>query len=407
MDLFDLLTLLGGLSLFLFGMNVMGGALEKRAGGSLRTVLSRLTSSRPAGFALGLGVTAVIQSSSATTVMVVGFVNSGLMTLRQAVSVIMGANVGTTVTAWILSLTGIDGSSLILQLLKPSSFTPVLALVGVVFSMFCRAGAKRDTGLILLGFATLMFGMETMSNAVASLRAVPGFQQSLLKFSNPVLGVLAGLVLTAIIQSSSASVGILQALSATGQISFGSAVPILMGMDIGSCITALLSSIGANRSAKRAAVVHLYFNVIGTAFWLAVFYGANAIFRFPFIGDAVNQLSIAMINTAFKLGCAALLLPMSGLLEQLACLTVPDAKRPSEPTCLTSACSPRRRSPSIAAAPSRARWRPTQSAPCTALWSCSRTMTRARRRPSATRRTRSTGSRTCSALTSSTSAVMP
>ena len=334
MDFFDALTLIGGLCLFLFGMNLMGSALEKRAGGSLKAILTKLTSNRLIGFAMGLGVTAVIQSSSATTVMVVGFVNSGLMTLHQAVGVIMGANVGTTVTAWILSLTGIDGSGFLLQMLKPASFTPLLALVGIIFYMFSKSDTKKDTGVILLGFATLMFGMETMSAAVSGLRDVPEFQAILLKFSNPVLGVLAGMALTAIIQSSSASVGILQALSATGQITFGSAIPILMGMDIGTCVTALLSSIGANRNARRAAFVHLYFNVIGTVFWLSVFYGLNAVVHFSFINDTVDQLSIAIVNTAFKLGSTALLLPMSGLLERLACLTVPDARETETPNVL-------------------------------------------------------------------------
>ena len=334
MDFFDALTLIGGLCLFLFGMNLMGSALEKRAGGSLKAILTKLTSNKLVGFAMGLGVTAVIQSSSATTVMVVGFVNSGLMTLHQAVGVIMGANVGTTVTAWILSLTGINGSGFLLQMLKPASFTPLLALLGIIFYMFCKSDTKKDTGVILLGFATLMFGMDTMSAAVSGLRDVPEFQAILLKFSNPVLGVLAGLVLTSIIQSSSASVGILQALSATGQITFGSAIPILMGMDIGTCVTALLSSIGANRNARRAAFVHLYFNIIGTVFYLSVFYGLNAVIHFAFIHDTVDQLSIAIVNTAFKLGSTALLLPMSGLLERLACLTVPDARTTEEPNVL-------------------------------------------------------------------------
>ncbi len=326
MDFFDILTLIGGLCLFLFGMNLMGTGLEKRAGSSLRTILSKLTSNRFVGFLMGLGVTAVIQSSSATTVMVVGFVNSGLMTLHQSVGVICGANVGTTITAWLISMTAIEGSNFILTMLKPSSFTPILALIGIIFYMFCKSDKKKDTGLILLGFATLMFGMETMSDAVAGLRNVPEFQQILLMFSNPVLGVLAGLVLTMIIQSSSAAVGILQALSATGAVTFGSAFPIIMGMGIGTCVTAMLSSIGATRNARRAAFVHLYFNIIGTAAWLIVFYGANAIFHFSFIDMPVDQFYIAIINTVFKLGCTVLLLPMGGVLEKLACLTVRDAK---------------------------------------------------------------------------------
>ncbi len=335
MDLFDGLTLIGGLCLFLFGMNLMGVALEKRAGGSLKMILSRLTSNKLAGFAMGLAVTSIIQSSSATTVMVVGFVNSGLMTLHQAVGVIMGANVGTTVTAWILSLTGINGTNLVLRLLQPSSFTPILALIGIIFYMFCHSDKKKDTGVILLGFATLMFGMETMSDAVSGLRDVPAFQNILLMFSNPILGVLAGMVLTGIIQSSSASIGILQALSATGAVTFGSAIPILMGMDIGTCVTAMLSSIGANREAKRAAVIHLYFNIIGVVTFLSLFYIINAIVGgFSFLNDSINQVNIAIINTSFKLGCTVLMLPVSDWLVKLACLTVPDAKAPEQANLL-------------------------------------------------------------------------
>ena len=271
MTFFDFLTLIGGLSLFLFGMNLMGDALEKRAGNGLKNLLGKLTGSKAAGFLTGVGVTAVIQSSSATTVMVVGFVNSGLMALRQAIYVIMGANVGTTVTAWILSLTGIQSDSFFMQLLKPTSFTPILAPGGVVLYMMGKNGKKKDTGLILLGFATLMFGMDTMSGAVAGLKDMESFRELLLVFTNPILGVLAGAVLTAIIQSSSASVGILQAVSSTGQITFGAAIPIIMGQNIGTCVTAMLSSIGTNRNARRAAVVHLSFNIIGTVVWLTVF----------------------------------------------------------------------------------------------------------------------------------------
>ena len=240
MDIFDVLTLIGGLSLFLFGMSLMGQALERRAGGQLRSLLEKLTTGKLAGLLTGLGVTAVIQSSSATTVMVVGFVNSGLMTLKQAINIIMGANVGTTVTAWILSLAGIDSGNLFIQLLKPSSFTPVLSLIGIVFYMFCKDAKRKDTGMILLGFATLMFGMETMSGAVSGLRDIPAFQQLFVMFKNPVLGVLAGAALTAVIQSSSASVGILQALAVTGQVSYGAAIPIIMGQNIGTCVTAML-----------------------------------------------------------------------------------------------------------------------------------------------------------------------
>ena len=330
MDLFDVLTLLGGLSLFLFGMNLMGASLEKRAGSSLKILLGKLTSRKILGFLTGMGVTAVIQSSSATTVMVVGFVNSGLLTLRQAISVIMGANVGTTVTAWILSLTGLDGDNFFVMLLKPTSFTPILAHIGVVLTMMAKSDKKKDVGMILLGFAVLMFGMDTMSGAVAGLEEVPEFRNILLMFSNPVLGVLAGAGLTAIIQSSSASVGILQALSATGQVTYGAAIPIIMGQNIGTCVTAMISSVGANKNAKRAAVVHLLFNIVGTAVWLAVFYGINAVVQFSFVSHSIDQLGIAVVHTAFNILCTALLFPFSGLLEKMACRLVPDTKAPEK-----------------------------------------------------------------------------
>ena len=330
MDLFDVLTLLGGLSLFLFGMNLMGASLEKRAGSSLKILLGKLTSRKILGFLTGMGVTAVIQSSSATTVMVVGFVNSGLLTLRQAISVIMGANVGTTVTAWILSLTGLDGDNFFVMLLKPTSFTPILALIGVVLTMMAKSDKKKDVGMILLGFAVLMFGMDTMSGAVAGLEEVPEFRNILLMFSNPVLGVLAGAGLTAIIQSSSASVGILQALSATGQVTYGAAIPIIMGQNIGTCVTAMISSVGANKNAKRAAVVHLLFNIVGTAVWLAVFYGINAVVQFSFVSHSIDQLGIAVVHTAFNILCTALLFPFSGLLEKMACRLVHDTKAPEK-----------------------------------------------------------------------------
>ncbi len=331
-DIFDLLSLAGGLSLFLFGMSVMGQALERRAGGGLRSLLGRLTTGKLAGLLTGLAVTAVIQSSSAATVMVVGFVNSGLMTLGQAVNVIMGANIGTTVTAWILSLAGIDGGSLFIQLLKPSSFTPVLALVGVIFYMFCRSDRKKDTGVILLGFATLMFGMVTMSGAVAGLGDEPGFRQAFLLFKNPVLGVLAGAALTAVIQSSSASVGILQALAVTGQVSYGAAIPIIMGQNIGTCVTALLSAVGTNRNAKRAALVHLCFNVIGTAVWLSAFCLARVAFSPALLDESASLLGIAVAHSIFNVLCTGLLLPMSGYLERLVCRLVPDAKGPETPS---------------------------------------------------------------------------
>ena len=295
MDIFHVLTMLGGLCLFLFGMNFMGQSLERRAGGKLRTLLDKMTGSVGAGFLTGLGITAIIQSSSATTVMVVGFVNSGLMNLRQAINVIMGANVGTTVTAWLLSLAGIDGGSTWVQLLKPTSFTPVLALIGIIFYMFCKDSRKKDTGAILLGFATLMFGMDTMSGAVAGLKDVPGFAELFLAFTNPLLGVLVGAVLTAIIQSSSASVGILQALASTGQVSYAAAVPIIMGQNIGTCVTALISCVGTNKNAKRAAVVHLMFNVIGVAVLLTVFDSHTAGLGWRYICDFGWMMAIAAL----------------------------------------------------------------------------------------------------------------
>ena len=328
MDIFDVLTLIGGLSLFLFGMSLMGQALERRAGGQLRSLLEKLTTGKLAGLLTGLGVTAVIQSSSATTVMVVGFVNSGLMTLKQAINIIMGANVGTTVTAWILSLAGIDSGNLFIQLLKPSSFTPVLSLIGIVFYMFCKDAKRKDTGMILLGFATLMFGMETMSGAVSGLRDIPAFQQLFVMFKNPVLGVLAGAALTAVIQSSSASVGILQALAVTGQVSYGAAIPIIMGQNIGTCVTAMLSSVGANRNAKRAAMVHLSFNVIGTAVWLTAFCLLRAALRPTLLDEPASLVGIAMAHSVFNILCTTLMLPLSGFLERLVKVLVPDTRKP-------------------------------------------------------------------------------
>ena len=332
MDLFDVLNLIGGLCLFLFGMNVMGQALERRAGNRLRDLLGKLTTNKLAGLLTGLGVTAIIQSSSATTVMVVGFVNSGLMTLKQAINVIMGANIGTTVTAWILSLAGIDSGNLFVSLLKPSSFTPVLALIGIVFYMFSKNSRRQDTGLILLGFATLMFGMESMSDAVSGLREVPQFRQMMIAFQNPELGVLAGAVLTAIIQSSSASVGILQALASTGQVSLGAAIPIIMGQNIGTCVTAMLSSVGTNKNARRAALVHLSFNVIGTVVWLVVFCLVRALFRPVLLDASASLFSIAVVHSAFNVLCTLLLLPMTGLLERLAHRLVPDGRTPDTVT---------------------------------------------------------------------------
>ena len=324
MSIFNVLNLVGGLALFLFGMNFMGDALEKRAGGTLQTVLSRITSNKWKGLLLGVAVTAVIQSSSATTVMVVGFVNSGIMVLRQAINVIMGANIGTTVTSWILSLTGIESDNIFVSLLKPSSFTPVLALIGIILFMFLKSNKSKDIGQILLGFAVLMFGMEAMSDAVAPLKDVPEFQNILLMFSNPVLGVIAGAVLTAIIQSSSASVGILQALSSTGQITFGSAIPIIMGQNIGTCVTALISSIGANKGAKRSAVVHLCFNIGGTIIWLSVFELLNLFVNFDFLNDQIGAMGIAVVHTIFNVLCTLTFLPLTKQLEKLACLIVRD-----------------------------------------------------------------------------------
>ena len=324
MSIFDVLTMIGGLCLFLFGMDLMGQALERRAGGRLRTLLDKMTGRVMTGFLTGMGITAVIQSSSATTVMVVGFVNSGLMTLRQAINVIMGANVGTTVTAWLLSLAGISSGNVWIDLLKPTSFTPVLALVGIILYMSCKSGKRKDTGVILLGFATLMFGMDTMSGAVAGLKDVPAFAQLFVAFKNPVLGVLAGAVLTGIIQSSSASVGILQALAVTGQVSYAAAIPIIMGQNIGTCVTALLSSVGTNKNAKRAAVVHLMFNVIGVVVLLAVFCIVRAVFAPALLQAPATMYGIAVAHSCFNVICTALLLPCGGLLEKLAVRLVPD-----------------------------------------------------------------------------------
>ena len=326
MDIFDFLSLVGGLCLFLFGMNVMGQALERRAGGTLRTLLGKLTTSKAKGFLTGLGVTGVIQSSSATTVMVVGFVNSGLMNLKQAINVIMGANVGTTVTAWLLSLSGIESDNLFVQLFKPTSFTPILALIGIIFYMFCKSSKKKDTGTILLGFAVLMFGMDTMSAAVSGLSEVESFRNMFIAFENPLFGVLAGALLTAIIQSSSASVGILQALAVTGQVSYGAAIPIIMGQNIGTCITAILSSVGTNKNAKRAAVVHLAFNVIGTIVWLTVFWIIKALLAPQLLNESASLVGIAIAHSTFNILCTALLLPLSGMLEKVAYRIVPESK---------------------------------------------------------------------------------
>ena len=327
MNIFDVLSLIGGLALFLFGMNIMGDALEKRAGNQLKNILEKLTSNRFKGFLLGAGVTAIIQSSSATTVMVVGFVNSGIMSLKQAIGIIMGANVGTTITSWILSLTGIESSNIWVSLLKPTSFTPILAMIGLIMIMSKKNSKRADTGMILLGFAVLMFGMEQMSGSVSGLRDVPEFRNILVMFSNPVLGVLAGAFLTAVIQSSSASVGILQALASTGAVTYGSAIPIIMGQNIGTCVTAIISSFGANKNAKRTAVVHLSFNIIGTAVWLAVFCLLNSIIQFPFISDSANQLGIAIVHTTFNILCTLLLFPFANQLEKSCMYHYKDAEK--------------------------------------------------------------------------------
>ena len=326
MDIFNLLSLLGGLCLFLFGMNVMGQSLERRAGNKLRTLLEKMTGSVMTGFLTGLGFTAVIQSSSATTVMVVGFVNSGIMTLRQGINVIMGANVGTTITSWLLSLGGISSDNVFVRLLKPTSFTPVLALIGIIFIMFCKDSRKKDVGTILLGFATLMFGMDAMSSSVSVLKDIPEFTNLFIMFENPILGLLAGFVLTAIIQSSSASVGILQALAATGAVTYGAAIPIIMGQNIGTCATAMISSVGANKNAKCAAVVHLMFNVIGATIQLVLLCIIKAAFAPALLGEAATMYGIAVVHTIFNVLCTAMLIPFGGQLEKLAVRLVPGDK---------------------------------------------------------------------------------
>ena len=326
MDFFSILTMLGGLAIFLYGMNAMGDGLAKVSGGKLERILEKLTSSPIKAVLLGCGVTAVIQSSSATTVMVVGFVNSGIMKLEQAVGVIMGANIGTTVTSWMLSLTGIESDNFFMQLLKPTSFSPILALIGVILIMFVKSEKKHDIGAIMLGFAILMFGMEMMSGAVEPLADVPEFTNILTMFSNPILGLIAGTVLTAVIQSSSASVGILQALCATGSVSFATALPIIMGQNIGTCVTAMISSIGAKKNAKRAALVHLYFNIIGTLVFMIAFYSINAVVHFSFLGHSANAAGIAVIHSVFNIVATVLLLPFRKGLVKLACLTMPDSE---------------------------------------------------------------------------------
>ncbi len=324
MSIFNILSLIGGLSLFLFGMNYMGSSLERLGGGKFESVLEKMTNSRIKGLLLGAGVTAVIQSSSAVTVMAVGFVNSKIMTLSQVIGIIMGANIGTTITSWLLSLTGIESSNIFISLLKPSSFTPVLALAGIILLLFCKREKKKNIGSILLGFSVLMFGMEAMSSAVAPLRDIPSFTNLLIKFSNPILGVLAGMVLTAIIQSSSASVGILQALTSTGAITVSAAFPIILGQNIGTCITAIISSVGTSRNAKRTAAVHLAFNTVGVLAAMLLFYGVNFAVDLPFVNNTVNAADIAVIHTVFNVFATAILFPFGNLLEKFACAVIKD-----------------------------------------------------------------------------------
>lgn len=331
MDIFDVLSLLGGLAMFLYGMNVMGDGLAKTAGSKLEQILEKLTSTPIRGVLLGACVTAVIQSSSATTVMVVGFVNSGIMKLSQAVGIIMGANVGTTITSWILSLSGIEGDAIWIKLLKPSSFSPILAVLGIAFLMFAKSDRKKDIGTILLGFTVLMYGMDMMSGSVSGLRDVPEFTNILTMFSNPLLGMVAGAVLTAVIQSSSASVGILQALCVTGAVPYSAVIPIIMGQNIGTCITALLSGIGAKKNAKRAAVVHLYFNLLGTAIFMTGFYLLNGFLNFSFMEGSADAAGIAVVHSCFNIIATLCLLPLSGVLEKLAVLTIRDDKVTDQP----------------------------------------------------------------------------
>lgn len=330
MDIFILLSLIGGLALFLYGMEVLGDGLKKASGGKLEIILEKLTSNKLMAVLLGAGVTAVIQSSSATTVMVVGFVNSGIMKLSQAVGVILGANVGTTITAWFLSLTGVEGSNFFLQLLKPSSFSPVLAIVGVAILMTSKKEKQRDIATIMIGFAVLMFGMDTMSDAVKPLADIPEFTNLLLMFSNPILGMLVGLILTAIIQSSSASIGILQALCISGAVSYSTAIPIIMGQNVGTCVTALLSSTGAGKNAKRAALVHLYYNLIITSGFMILFYAVNAVVPFRFLQDPASALGVAVFHTTFNAIAVVVMFPFSSVLEKLAYLTIPQTKEELE-----------------------------------------------------------------------------
>ena len=330
MYLFKLITLFGGLALFLFGMDVMGKALERTAGGKLQTVLAKMSSNVFKGFLLGLGVTAVIQSSSATTVMVVGFVNSGIMTLKQAVGVIMGSNIGTTVTAWILSLSGLEGDSFLIQLFKPSTLAPLLGTAGIILYMFLGSGKHKNIGCILLGFLALMTGMDIMGDSMEFLENEPWFAQLMISFSNPFIGILFGAVLTAIIQSSSASVGILQGLCGTGVVTFGSAIPIILGQNIGTCVTAMMGAIGANRNARRTAMVHLLFNVVGVTIFVIVFYGLGLIIDWAFLNETCSAWNIAVIHTCFNVAATCVLMPLNGLLVKLAYVVIPHEYTPQQ-----------------------------------------------------------------------------
>ncbi len=328
--IFKIITLLGGLALFLFGMDIMGKALERQAGGKLQTILAKMSSNVFKGFLLGLGVTAVIQSSSATTVMVVGFVNSGIMTLKQAVGVIMGSNIGTTVTAWILSLSGLEGDSFLIKFFKPSTLAPLIAIVGIVLYMFTKSEKKKGIGTIMLGFMALMTGMDLMSSSMAFLKTESWFADLMISFTNPIVGIIFGAVLTAVIQSSSASVGILQGLCSTGVVTYGAAIPIILGQNIGTCITAIMGAIGANRNARRTAMVHLLFNVVGATMFAAAFYGIGLFIEWKFLGDSVQAWDISVIHTGFNLIATAVLMPMNGLLVKLAYLLVPEVKGPEK-----------------------------------------------------------------------------
>ena len=328
--IFKIITLLGGLSLFLFGMDVMGKALERQAGGKLQTILAKMSSNVFKGFLLGMGVTAVIQSSSATTVMVVGFVNSGIMTLKQAVGVIMGSNIGTTVTAWILSLSGLEGDSFLIKLFKPSTLAPLIAIVGIVFYMFTKSEKKKGIGTIMLGFMALMTGMDLMSSSMSFLKGEAWFAELMISFTNPIVGILFGAVLTAVIQSSSASIGILQGLCSTGVVTFGAAIPIILGQNIGTCITAIMGAIGANRNARRTAMVHLLFNVVGATMFAVIFYGLGMFIEWKFLNDSVQAWDISVIHTGFNLVATAVLMPMNGLLVKLAYILVPHQASPQK-----------------------------------------------------------------------------